>query len=271
MSMDKAFVDAVLEVIGSRYRMGPLAGDGFELLFRAGKTEFRPSRFIVGRGERGRDLELTVDIRIPRDAAERQVEQLVEALETKTMAPRKFVRFEDRSTEMTSEKGEESGSVRTLCYRKTPESVPEAASDIRALVETIDIPVIIGIHEPEHVIAREAPPLLERAKRDTQVLEDWQYTLDGGLLHSLTLVVNPNERTLRVVERNVFSKKQLGEVLKLAHVAKFVLRRLAGATEVVALKKDGVELPLAKGSGNEDFMQTAGRFAKKVMIPLEVR
>ena len=74
-----------------------------------------------------------------------------------------------------------------------------------------------------------------------------------------------NDRTLRVVERKLFSKKELGDVLKLAHVAKF---RVVKA-ELIAVKKDGTEVTLAHGSGDANFVATAGRMAKKVMIPIE--
>ncbi len=262
-------MDQVLESLGARYRLGAPGASGLEILYRAGKTEFRPSRFFIGTGESGRELELTIDVRIPKDAPPAAVEALVGTFENKSAAPRGFARFDDSSVKMTSEKGDESGTVRTLRYRRDSKDPIETAKQIRAIVESIDIPMIIGIHEPEHVIAREAPPHRERVKKVVEDLENWEYQLDGGVFGSLTLVINPNDRTLRVVERKLLKKKELGEVLKLAHVAKFSLRKKEGRVALIAAKKDGTEIELVSGSGDDNFLATAGRMAKKVMIPIE--
>lgn len=267
--MDRAWLDELISALGVRYKIGAPIGSGVELLYRAGKTEFRPSRFLIGAGGSERALELTVDIRIPKDAPPAQVDALITTFELRTAKPRGFTKVEETSVAMTSDGGQDSGSVRSIRYRHDPVSAVETAKQIRAIVETIDIPIITGIHEPEHVVAREAPVHVERVKHAIEEMENWEYQLDGGLLGSLTVVVNPNDRTLRVVQRKMFSKKELVDTLKLAHVAKFRIVRKGSETSLVAAKKDGSEVTLATGSGNESFVATAGRMAKKVMIPLE--
>lgn len=267
--MDRAFLDSLLEALGARYKLGAPIGGGLEILYRAGKSEFRSSRFLAGTGDSGRGLELTVDLRIPRDASPAAVDALVGTFENKSATPRGFVRFDDSRVAMTSEKGEDSGFVRTLKYRRAPTDPADTAKHVRAIVESVDIPMIIGIHEPEHVIARDAPPHRERVKRVLEELENWEYQLDGGVFGSLTVVINPNDRTLRVVERKLLKKKELVETLKLAHVAKFRLVGREGRVVLLAAKKDGTEIELASGTGGDNFLATAGRMAKKVMIPIE--
>jgi hypothetical protein len=267
--MDRAFVDEVLALLGARYKLGAAAGSAVELSYRAGRAEFRPSRFLVGAGESGRGLELTVDVRIPKDTPAAQAEALIAAFETSSAAARGFVRIDQSTAKMTSERGEDHGSVMTLRYKREPAGAAETAKQIRAIVETIDIPIVVGIHEAEHVVAKEAPPHREKHGRPIEQMENWEYRLEGGLARSLTVVINPNDRTLRVVERKLFSKRELGELLKLAHVAKFRIVARDGAAELVAVKKDGSEVSLAKGSRGSELVATAGRMAKKVMIAIE--
>jgi hypothetical protein len=269
--MDRAWVDELLKLLGARYKTGATAGDAVELAYRAGRAEFRPSRFVVGGGASGRDLELTVDVRIPKDGEGPEGgDRLIAAFEAKTAKPRGFERTSETSASMTSESGHESGTVRTLRYQRADVIAAEAAKQIRAIVESIDIPFTVGIHDPEHLDARDPPP--PRAKKIAHAaapMDLWEYQLDGGLLRSLTLIVDPNDRTLRVVERRFVTKKPVGETLRLAQVAKFAIRRRGSGADVIAIRKDGGELTLATGSGSADFVATMGRLAKKVFIPLE--
>ncbi|MCK6548095.1 hypothetical protein L6R52_19750 [Myxococcota bacterium] len=269
--MDRAWIDAVVGLLGPRYKLGPLAGDGVELHYRSGKSEFRPSRFVLGGGASGRDLELTVDVRIPKGTAQAEADALVAVFEAKTAAPRGFVRAGESSMEMKSDLGAAAGSVKSLRYvRTTPVEPPYAAKHVRAIVESIDIPIVVGIHEAEHLVARDPAPPAPKVKRPAQdPMELWEYQLDGGLLRSLTVIVDPNDRTLRVVERQLVSKRPVGETLKLAHVAKLGVRKRTKDADLVAIKRDGTELTLATGSGNDEFVATAGRLAKKVLIPFE--
>ena len=270
--MDRGWVDDVLKTLGARYKTGPTARDGVEIAYRAGRAEFRPSRFVIGGGESGRELELGVDVRIPKGGDPAGADRLIEAFESNTAKPRGFERISDNAAAMTSESGHDGGEVRTLRYRHGALGAEEAAKQIRAIVESIDIPFTVGIHDPEHLVARDpAPPPKKPQKRAVEPMDVWEYELDGGLLKSLTVLVDPNDRTLRVIERRFVSKKPIGEVLKLAHVAKFAVKRCDGGADVIAVKKDGGEVTLAHGSGSSDFIATLGRLAKKVFIPLEER
>lgn len=266
--MDRAWIDEVLKQLGPRYRGGAPVGDALELLYRAGRSEFRSSRFVLGGGDTGRSVELTVDVRIPKEADPGGAQRLIDAFESKSAGPRGFTRADDTTAEVHSEKGAESGSVRTLKYRRGPAEPAETAKQIRAIVESIDIPITVGIHEPEHVVARDAAPPRPKTKHAIQPMELWEYQLEGGLLRSLTVVVDPNDRTLKVVERKLISRT-VGETLKLAQVAKFSIRRSAGSADLIAVRRDGAEVKLLTGSGSADFVATAGRLAKKVFIPIE--
>src|SRR6185436_16174129 len=186
--MDRAWVDEVIAALGARYKVGAVVGGGVELLYRAGRAEFRPSRFVIGTGESGREMEFTVDVRIPKDAPAAQVDALVSTFETKSAAARGFSKVDESAVQMTSDGGHESGSVRSIRYRHQAIAPPDSAKQIRAIVETVDIPIIVGIHEPEHVVAREAPPHYEHKKHAIEELDHWEYQLDGGLLGSLTAV-----------------------------------------------------------------------------------
>lgn len=266
---NRGFVDEVLAALGTRYKLGAPAAGGFELLYRSGKSEFRPSRFVLGVGPGGRGAELAVDVRIPRDARPEAADPLVEAFERASARPRGFTRTTESMAEMQSEGGAKSGSVRTVRYRHDGAAAPELARQIRAIVETVDIPIVVGIHDPEHVVARDPPPPREKRKTPIDPLEPWSYDLDRGLLEALTFVIDPNDRTLRVFRRKLLTKTQIGDVVKLAHVAKLIVRAVDGSVEVSAMKRDGQSLALARGSGSPEFRATLGRMAKKVMIPLE--
>jgi hypothetical protein len=268
--MDQAWVDQVLEKLGQRYKKGAIVDDAVEILYRAGKAEFRPSRFTIGLGQSGREMELVVDVRVPKGAESKEADALIAAFESLSATPRGFSRVGETSATMTTESGEAHGSARTLKYRHGALEAADAAKQIRAIVESIDIPITVGIHEPEHLVAREPPPPSAKpAKRATEPLDHWEYDLEHGLLKKLTVIIDPNVRTLRVVERKLLAKRDLSETIKLAHVAKFTIRRSDGAATLVAIKRDGQEVTLASGPATEDFIATAGRMAKKVMIPLE--
>lgn len=268
--MDRAWVDEVIGALGARYQAGAIVeGRAVELLYRAGKTEFRPSRVLLGGGESGREIELVVDVRIPKDSVARDADPLIGALE-RGLTERGFSRTSEETTEMTSQTGAASGSVRTLVYRHAACPTAEAAKQVRAVVESVEIPVVLGIHEARDVAVRDPPPPGPRPVKE--VMEVWRFRLDSSLLHALMVVVDPNDRTLKVEERKGVSTKQLGDVVKLAHVAELAVRRRDGRAELIAIKRDGAELLLASGSGTADFVATAGRLAKQVMIPFkEVR
>lgn len=267
--VDREWVDLLLKELGARYRAGPSSGTGAELHYRSGRAEFRPSRFVVGCGESGQELELTVDVRIPRGADPHEQERLVAAFERQSAAPRGFSRIDDQESAVKAESGHASGSVRTLRYRHGGVEPAEAAKQIRAIVESIDIPITVGIHEPEQLTARDPLPPRAKPRRALEPMEKWEYELDGRLLRSLTVIVDPNDRTLRVFERRLFSRKAIGDTLKLAHVAKFALRRRSGGVDLVAIRRDGSQVVLARGSEDPEFVATAGRLAKKVFIPIE--
>lgn len=270
--MDRAYVEEVARHLGARYRLGPAAQGGVELLYRAGRAEFRPTRFAIGTGPSGRGLALAVDVRLPRGTTAAEAEALVEAFDAGTARPRGLTRAGDTSAAMSTELGAESGSVRTLEFVGAPADAAEAARHIRAIVESVDLPIIAGIHEPEHVVARDPPPPREKPRRRTEEpMEPWEYQLDGGLLGSLVVVVDPNTRTLRVFERRLLSRRELGEVLKLASVARFEVRSKDKGAELVAIRRTGEEVTLASGSGSADFVATARRLAGKVMIPFGAR
>jgi hypothetical protein len=268
--VDKAWLDDVVRHLGARYKTGAPSGEAVELLYRAGRAEFRSSRFMIGGGASGRELELLVDVRVPKEAPADEASKLIEAFEKQSALQRGFVRVGEDVQTMKTETGAESGTARSLRYQHGPCDAAEAAKQIRAFVESIDIPFTVGIHEPEHLIARDPPPPRAKPKR-TEPMDLWEYQLDGGLFHSLKVVVDPNDRTLRVMERRMLSTRRLGETVKLALVAALAIRKKNGHAELVAIQRDGTELMLAVGSGNPDFVATAGRLAEKVRIPFEER
>jgi hypothetical protein len=100
-------------------------------------------------------------------------------------------------------------------------------------------------------------------------MEVWTYTLAGGVVRSLSVVVNPNIRTLEVYERKLFTKTQIGETLKLAHVAKFGIRQTDSKVQLLVEKRDGAVLTIAEGVPHPEFVATAERLAKKVFIAIE--
>ena len=93
--------------------------------------------------------------------------------------------------------------------------------------------------------------------------------LAGGLLKSLTAIVDPNVRTLVIVERKLVTTKAVSDTIKLAHVGRFLISREGRDVLLTAEKKEGGAIDLARSPYNEDFVSTADRLATKVMIPLD--
>lgn len=262
--MDRAWVDQLLERLGPRYKAGDVIGDGLELRYRFGKAEFRPSRMIVVPGPK---LLLGVDFRVPKGVEVKETEPLLKVLEEKSLLPRGFVRTHDQTAEMNTESGKASGFVRSLSYEWSPPGLDQAAKQVRAIVESIDIPVVLGIHEAKDLIARDPPPPSIRSRPPEELLDNWEYTLVGGLLHSVNVVIDPNVRTLRIVSRKIVQKEEK-PALKLAAVAKFLLRSKGAEVELVAVKRDDTEEVLVSVPAKNEALETAERMAKKVMIPI---
>ena len=189
-------------------------------------------------------------------------------LEQKSLTPRGFERKDDQSNVMHSEKGEESGSARTLKYRLAGEAPAVTSKKIRAINESLDFPIVLGIHEVEDLVAKDPLPPRKKVQR-TEPMENWYYTLVGGLLRSLTVVIDPNIRTLKVVERRLISTTDRSGIIKLAHLSKLKARRKDAEVELIAFKKDGDEITLASSKYTPDFVATAERMAKKLFIPFE--
>jgi hypothetical protein len=265
--MDQAWVNDLLAKLGPRYRLGNPQDGGAVLLYRYGKAEFRQTRVVVGSGALGRGIELIVDFRIPRDAEVAGSEPLLTALEQRSLDARNFVRIGEEIAAMTTESGKESGFVRSVRYHLDGADAKRGATAIRAIIESIDMPVVLGVHDVDDMVARDptdAPKKLGRL----EPMEKWEYTLAGGMLKSLTAIVDPNVRTVVVVERKLVSTKEISETVMLAHVAKFVIAREANEAVLRAEKKDGGSVDLCRSAYKDDFVATAERLAKKVMIPL---
>ncbi len=269
--MDRPFNEALLEHLGSRYRLGDRTDDGVELRYRFGKAEFRPSRIVIVEDGDQRALDLRIDVRVPDGHAIEEADGLVETLEGKSLTPRGFERTSNDVQAMTSESGKAAGHVRTLTYRAQATTPQETGDRVRAIVETLDIPIVVGIHEPRDVIAKKPlpPPKKKGASMPHDPMEVWTYTLAGGVMRSLNVVIDPNVRTLEVVERKLLSKKQLGETLKLAHVAKFLLTDDGNEVKLYAEKREGERVLLAEGLSDAEFTATAKRMADKVFITIE--
>lgn len=260
-----------MEKLGPRYRLGsPGEYGGVALLHRFGKAEFRPTRLTVGTGE-GRRIELIVDFRIPKDADVAGSDPLLKTLEEKSLEPRGFSKKDENTAPMTTESGKESGFVRSVRFEREGTETKETAKVIRAIVESIDLPVVLGVHDEEHMVARDPRDRPKKLERPPEPMEKWEYTLAGGVLKSLTAVVDPNVRELVVVERKLVSSKEVSEKIMLAHVAKFLLSKDGSDAVLAAEKREGNVIELARSAYKEDFVATAERLAKKVMIPLEMR
>lgn len=269
--MERPYIDELLEALGARYKLGDRTDDGVELKYRFGKAQFRASRVTVLDPEGTPSLELLVDVRVPEGHEVGETDELVAALEEKSLTPRRFERQSDETNAMTTEGGKAAGHARTLRYRADAGEAKDACERIRAIVETLDIPVVVGIHEAGDLVAKKPlpPPKKKGSSMPHDPMEVWTYTLAGGVVRSLSVVVDPNVRTLEVFERKLLSKTQIGETLKLAHVSKFGIRRSDSKVELVVEKRDGERVSIAESVPHPEFVATAERLAKKTFIPIE--
>jgi hypothetical protein len=266
--MDQAWVDDLMAKLGPRYRLGNPQDGGVALLYRFGKAEFRQTRVVVGAGTDGRRIDLVIDFRVPRDAEVAGTEPLLAKLEERSLKPREFVRIGEETTAMTTESGKESGFVRSVRFHLDGADAKKGAKAIRAIVESIDMPVVLGVHEADDLVARDPNDAPKKLARPMEPMEKWEYTLAGGMLKSITAIVDPNVRTLVVVERKLVSSKEVSEKIMLAHVAKFVISRESNDVVLRAEKKDGASIDLARSPYKDEFVATAERLSKKVMIPI---
>jgi hypothetical protein len=261
--VDPAWLNDLLARLGARYKTGQ---GGREILYRSGKTEFHPSRIALADDQ---GLELAVDVRVPKDAGEgaSPADALVAALD-RVLKERGFARAGDEWSALASQTGQQSGGVRSLRYRRPPADPEDSARQIRAVVESLDIPLIVGIHEPDELSVRDPPPPGPRpGAAPGEALERWRFRIESGLLRALAVEIDPNDRTLRVLERRGLSTEQLGETMRLAQVARLVARRRDGKLELVAVKRDGSELRLLTAAATQDAAETCGRLAKQARIP----
>jgi hypothetical protein len=266
--MDQAWVDDLLAKLGPRYRLGNPQDGGCALLYRFGKAEFRETRMVVGAGEDGRRIDLVVDFRVPRDAEVAATEPLLVRLVERSLAPRDFVQTGESTAAMTTESGKESGFVRSVRFHRAGAEAAKSARAIRAIIESIDLPVVLGVHDLEHMVARDPIDAPKKLGRPLEPMEKWEYTLAGGVLKSLTAVVDPNDRTLVVQERKLVSTRAVSEKLMLAHVAKLVVSRDGADVVLRAEKKDGGSVELARSPYKDEFVATVERLSRKVMVPM---
>ena len=262
--MDRGWIDRLVEALGERYK-AQVGTEAAVIEYRRGKAEFRPSRFeVVG----DHTLRVTVDVRIPKHAEVEEAEGLVNALEKGTMSRRGFEKASDETLAMTSEAGEAAGSARTLVFTAEHDDVEVAAKHLRAIVESVDIPLIVGIHDPPDCIAKDPmkPPPKPKVAAGEE-LEPLRFRLASGLLHDLSVMVDQNTRVLRVMERKGVSSKQVGDDLKLAHVGRLATRTEGGKVELLAFDRDGEVRVIASSKDSDEFRATAERLAKGVRIP----
>lgn len=265
--MDRQWIDQVVAQLGKRYRA---ASGGAECVLehRSGKVEFRATPVRLGTGDEGRGLTLTVDVRIPKGEPESAAEPLVVAFEAGSMTPRGFARIQDETAAMTNQAGATSGFARTLLYALPDGDPALVATHIRAVIESVDLPIILGIHEEEHVVARDPrPPPPRPATSPADQLEPLRFRLESGLTHDLSLVVDQNTRTLTVMRRRFVSTQQIGDPVKLAHLQSIGVRPCQTGAALVAHRRDGGQVVLVESAGGPEFTATAKRFAEKVRIP----
>jgi hypothetical protein len=266
--MDQPWVDDLMAKLGPRYRLGNPQDGGCALLYRFGKAEFRDTRVVVGAGEDGRRIDLVVDFRVPRDAQVSGTEPLLTQLVDRSLTPREFARIDESTAPMTTESGKDSGFVRSVRFQRPGAEAAKSAKAIRAIVESIDLPVVLGVHDVDHMVARDPIDAPKKLGRPLEPMEKWEYTLAGGVLKSLTAIVDPNDRTLVVVERKLVSTKPVSEKIMLAHVVKLVVNRVGGDVVLFAEKKEGGSIELARSAYKEDFIATVERLSQKVMVPM---
>lgn len=262
--MDRAWADELAEALGERYKV-KIGQDAAEIHYRRRKTTYAATRFVL---HPPTTLEVNIDIRIPKGTDRSEAEPFLTALEAQTMGPRGFTRHRDETTAMTNQHGDESGHVRSLFYRCSPATPAEAARRVRAINESVDIPIVIGIHDLDDVVAREPmkpPPKPQRGHDEP--LDELRFRLIEGITHDLSAFVDLNTRTMKIVQRKMLASKQLGDTIKLAHLARIGTRASASSVALVVEKRDGSVIELASGPRNDAFIETARRLAKGVRIP----
>ena len=264
--MDREWIEALDEALGKRYRF-KIGTDVARLEYRRGKAEFHDTRVEVG-GDGARRIRLALDVRIPAGTDASEADAVLEALETQTMTPRGFARVSDETTEMTNQRGESAGSARNLAYETNIEAVDDARRHLRAILESLDLPVIIGIHDEADLVARDpiAPPP-KPTRRFEDKLDELRFRLVSGMSHDLSVFVDQNNRTLRVMERKLLSSRQIGDVRKLAHIARLLTRSQGDQVELVAVSREGDEAVLASARATPEFTSTVQRLAQGVRIP----
>ena len=268
-TMTDEYKIALTDKLGERYQL-KVGTEKVAVTYRRAKTEFKPTRLaILAIEEAQPKLELQVDIRIPKNHSLDEAESMLKVFEEKTATPRGFERISDETNAMHNQSGAESGWARSLLYTAEPSSAEVAAKHIRALVENLDIPIILGIHDEDDLYAKNARPLPKKVARDPRMpMEIWRFRLSSSLLYDLSLVVDPNERTLKVMERRGISSKQLGETLKLAHIRAFTIENRSGGFALMASKRDETQITLVENAKGNDFVGAIERMAAKIRIPV---
>lgn len=261
----------LMELLGKRYDL-KVGTEKTLVMYRRAKTEFKETRLTLQEGTSGALIaELQVDIRIPKGFEQQDAEKILRTFESRTASPRGFTRVSDETNEMLAQNGASSGWARSLLYSAEMTDHVTTAKHIRALVENLDIPIILGIHEDEDVYAKDARPLPKPKSevRDPRMpLEKWRFRVNSSLLKDLSIIVDPNERLLSVTERKGVTTKELCEPVRLAHIAKFTITKQSGGHGLVATKRDQSELTLIENSTSPSFVEVISRMSEKVRIPL---
>ena len=269
--MDNETRQQLMDQLGKRYDL-KVGTEKTMVMYRRAKTEFKETRLTLHEeAKNSLKIELQVDIRIPKGFEKNDAEDILQVFEKRTATPRGFARIDDETNEMLSQNGASSGWARSLLYSTVTNDHAIAAKHIRALVENLDIPIILGIHEPEDVYAKDARPLPKpkAESRDPRMpLEMWRFRLISGLLRDLSIIVDPNKRLLSVTERKGLSTKELCKPVKLAHIGKFTIIHHSGAFGLVATKRDNTEFTIIDKVTSPDFVSVISRMSEKLRIPL---
>jgi|GEM_PF-5204824 len=269
--MDNETRQQLMAQLGKRYDL-KVGTEKTLVLYRQAKTEFTETRLtLYQEAQNSLKIQLQVDIRIPKGFEKNDAEEILQVFEKRTATPRGFSRIEDETNEMLAQNGTFSGWARSLLYSSVTDDHVIAAKHIRALVENLDIPIILGIHEPEDVYAKDARPLKRpkpESKDPRMPLEIWRFRVTSSLLRDLSIIVDPNERILSVTERKGLSTKELCKPVKLAHIGKFTITHKSGAFGLTATKRDNTEFTVIETSTSPEFVAVIARMSEKVRIPL---
>jgi hypothetical protein len=257
------------DALGKRYEL-KIGTEKTAVLYRSAKSEYKPSRVsILAISSEQPVLELQVDLRIPKSESTEEAERMLQVFERVTASPRGFARQSDETNPMVSHAGKASGWARSLIYRAQHKEAKVAAKHIRALVENLDIPIILGIHDDDDLVAKDPRPLLVEGARSANLpMELWRFRLQNSLLRDLSLIVDPNVRTLKVCQRAGFSTQQVGETVGLARIGRFELKRGIKGISLIAYARDETPTILVENGDGADFEGTAHRMAAKVRIPI---